>query len=281
LVSALSQIINDKFKELVVCGIKCPVAQQSTLLEVSRLGLRELDLQVGEVIFGHRHFIGGARILFQAWVPRTPNPNPDTITLSSKVLSSLIHNCPVFAYVFWHQRDDAYPAQLYEEGLTSFHTRLSSLGVRGFLGSFSFKVSGVPWITGEGYEDWYLVDGLGVLEEINSLITDPTIRGVHDGVARMSINGKATILAHIKGDPTLIDAPNTYWLAKPRGTSYDDFYRGIESLTRDAVASVWRRQLALGPNPEFLMITRTNPRLPEAYLPRPVSRRMLITSRSK
>jgi len=110
----------------------------------------------------------------------------------------------VFAYVFWHQRDDAYSAQLYEEGLASFHTRLSALGVKGFLGSFTFKVSGVPWITGEGYEDWYLVAGLGVLEEINALIGDPIMRGVHDSVARMSVNGKGTILAHVNY-PALTD----------------------------------------------------------------------------
>ena len=182
----------------------------------------------------------------------------------------------MFAYVFWHQRDDAYSAQLYEEGLASFHTRLSALGVKGFLGSFTFKVSGVPWITGEGYEDWYLVAGLGVLEEINSLISDPIIRGLHDSVARMSVNGKGTILAHVKGDPTLINASNACWLSKPRATSYDDFYGDIDSVISGLAASVWRRQLALGPNPEFLVISHTQPQLPKAYQPQPVNRRALI-----
>ncbi|MEM0272330.1 MAG: hypothetical protein QW514_07305 [Thermoprotei archaeon] len=182
----------------------------------------------------------------------------------------------MFAYVFWHQRDSNYSTKSYVEGLTTFHSSLASMGVRGFLGSFSFRVNGAPWLTGEGYEDWYLVAGLGVLEELNSLVEKSNLKAVHDEIAHMSVNGKGTILTPIMGDPTLVNTTKALWFSKPRGTSYADFYKDISSSIRGVTSSVWRRQLALGPTPEFLLLSDSPPSLPEAYLPKQLARDIIV-----
>jgi len=151
----------------------------------------------------------------------------------------------VFAYVFWHKRLRRYSAKEYEERLTAFHKTLSTIKISGFRGSFVAKIEGSTWMEGETYEDWYLVDGLAVLEELNSLVGRPELSLVHRRVARMAEGGKGAILAPVKAVAEASKAESAAWLSKPHSYSYSRFYAELEATLKDFGVQLWRRQLAV------------------------------------
>lgn len=75
---------------------------------------------------------------------------------------------------------------------------------------------------------------------------------VHDGVARHSLKGTGTILELKEGEPSVVWKVEL-WVAKPRGLGYGEFRRTLDKL---GPRSVWRRILATGPAPEFVVLPR-------------------------
>jgi hypothetical protein len=53
------------------------------------------------------------------------------------------------------------------------------------------------------------------------------------------------------------------WLSKPRETTYEHFYGKLTPLLEERVAGLWRRQMVLGPAPEFALRTLDRIELPE------------------
>jgi hypothetical protein len=103
---------------------------------------------------------------------------------------------------------------------------------------------------GDGYEDWYAVDDYGALGALNKAAVDAGHAEAHDLAARAAGFGAGGLYALERGT---IDTPagHCVWLTKPAGVSYPDF---AEQLTVDAAGepvTVWRRQMVLGPAPEY------------------------------
>jgi hypothetical protein len=146
----------------------------------------------------------------------------------------------MLAYLFWHQPRRNVDASDYEEAQRYFHANLEVV-------SACFRVSELPFVEEPGYEDWYLVDDWAGLGELNHAAVD-SIRGRHhDRAAEMSSAGWGGVYELQRG-PAQIPA-GTGWFEKPRGVDSEEF---LASLPQEAV---WRRQMVLGPAPEFCAAT--------------------------
>jgi hypothetical protein len=143
----------------------------------------------------------------------------------------------LLAYLFWHRPRPGVDVAEYEEAQRGFHVRLE-------VESACFRVDQLPFDDGPGYEDWYLIEDWAALGALNVTAVDPVHRPDHDRAAAMAAEGWGGIYASVQG-PASIPA-QARWLHKPGGQSTLDFLAGIE-----AGASIWQRQLVLGPAPEF------------------------------
>jgi hypothetical protein len=147
----------------------------------------------------------------------------------------------MLAYVFWHRpRADVEPA-VYEAAQRGFHRALA-------MESACFRLAAFPFDDGRpGYEDWYLVADWAGLGELNESAVDADRLPGHDRVAEMATDGWGAVYALARGDATI--PAGAEWLEKPRGEPSDEFIAALPSQT------VWRRQLVLGPAPEFCAAT--------------------------
>jgi hypothetical protein len=146
----------------------------------------------------------------------------------------------MLAYVFWHRPRAGTAAADYEDGLRAFHARLT-------VPSGSFRIAALPFADGEAaYEDWYLLDGWAALGELNATAVSGARQPPHDAVARLADEGWAGIYLLVRGEPR---APlRTRWVSKPADESYEAF------LAATPAATVWQRQMTLGPSPEFCLV---------------------------
>lgn len=151
------------------------------------------------------------------------------------------------AYVFWHCPRADTDLTEYEESLRAFHHRLGEIQPTGFGGSWTVRLSEVPWLGGRpGYEDRYLVADFAALGALNDVAARPV---EHTTAARMAEHGIAGIYRLIRGvaDP---GAAAAYWMSKPDGVPYPEFLDGLDI----GDAALWQRQMTLGPTPEFQVI---------------------------
>ena len=174
----------------------------------------------------------------------------------------------MLAYVFWHwptarSGDKA----VYEAAQKGFHSRLAALRPEGFVSSWSYELSSAPWLSSAPqYEDWYLLESSGALDVLNAAAVSAQVRGDHDQAAAGAA-GVGGLYALRTGAP-IQAAGSARWFAKPKGESYQHLY---ERLPADAV--VWRRQMVLGPAPEFVLDGGDS--LPEDIVAAIVDRRLL------
>jgi len=141
----------------------------------------------------------------------------------------------MLAYVFWHWPEpQGNPAQ-YESRLLDFQKSLAASPPAGFRESAVFRVQGAPWLPtpGAAYEEWYLLEGSAALDPLNDA-----------AVAR----------AHL-----------AYWVEKPTGTSYGNFYSLLRPAIRLAGAVLWGRQMVLGPTREFCLHSPEAIELPPGF----------------
>jgi hypothetical protein len=133
----------------------------------------------------------------------------------------------VLAYLFWHRPREDVERDRYEEALRRFHDSLANP-------SAAFRLDRLPFADAAGYEDWYLVDGWAELGELNATAVDATHGGYHDAAAELVAEGWGGVYALVRGEA---EPPATArWQWKPPD---------------DAAGAVWRRQMVLGPAPEF------------------------------
>jgi hypothetical protein len=150
----------------------------------------------------------------------------------------------MLAYVFWHRpRRDVDPTD-YEEGQRVFQAALGAQAA-------SFRLAELPFEGGPGYEDWYLAEDWRALGELNEAAVDSVRRASHDHAATMSGEGWGSIYGLAKGTAAIPDG--IAWLEKPRGEASGAF---VESLPNE---TIWRRQMALGPGPEFCAVAAALP----------------------
>jgi hypothetical protein len=181
------------------------------------------------------------------------------------------------AYLFWHRpfADEALDA--YEAALTGFHRALVARGCPGFEGSATYRISATPWLDGRpGYEDWNFVESSAGLDPLNKTAVAPEMWDVHAGISGKAEVGHGGLYYHVLGDPDPRALGRTVWLTRPRGIRYEAPLRDLVAQVEGPV-SVWRKQMVLGPAPEFAVLgdAGLGLDLPEGWTAHTVERNLL------
>jgi hypothetical protein len=172
----------------------------------------------------------------------------------------------MLAYLFWHRpRIDADKA-VYEKLLIEFHDRLSRCAPPGFVAAGSFAIGPVPWL-GErpGYEDWCFMEGTWAMDPLNAAAISGATQSPHDGVAALMEEGHGGLYTQIWGEPAVPADSTITWLTRPRGIQWRPPLEAVRSGMPKA--QFWRRQMVLGPAPEFAITTEgeQHPSIPEGW----------------
>lgn len=201
----------------------------------------------------------------------------------------------MLAFVFWHWPEPTVAPADYERRLADFHRELARASLPGFKSSAAFWVEGAPWVgpEGRGYEDWYLVSDFAALDPLNEGAVSAERRPVHQAIAAGMAGGAGAIYGLQQGAEDVAGVPTAAWISKPRGMSYADFYGRIQPLLHSAAgagcpgaadvghaaestegteAGLWRRQLVLGPAPEFCLLSAGPLELPAPLTARVIQR---------
>jgi hypothetical protein len=200
--------------------------------------------------------------------------------------AGLLEGPAVLAYVFWHRPREGVDVASYEQEHVAFHSSLARTPPVGLRGSYALRVPDIPWLAAGagasarrdpgGYEDWYLIDDFTALGVLNEAAVGRGHRTSHDRVARDLGAGAAGVYALDEGQPdragaALAEAAPAIWVAGMPGSRRpalgDLLGDGMDPLR----ASLWRRQLVLGPAPEFCLVSHeasagvAADRLPEGW----------------
>lgn len=181
---------------------------------------------------------------------------------------------PQFAYVFWHWPRSGVSVDSYERKLREFQRALSSSRPSGLVEALSFRVDALPWGPAHGplYEDWYVVEDFASAGILNDAAVNGMPRGPHDSMARDFLEGAGGIFKSVSGGLPLAEAEYANWIEKPVGPSYQSYYDGLARRLGARRTGLWRRQMVLGPSPQFC-VHSVDPIVLPADL-RPVSSRI-------
>ena len=166
----------------------------------------------------------------------------------------------MLAYVFWHWPADGAATNEYERLQQQFHRGLAEAAIEGFHGSTAFRIDGqAPWVGGSpAYVDWYLLQSSASLDALNEAAVAGLRKGPHDVLARAMGAGAGSLFqARSSVDFTAIQSSRVAtWIVKPRGMPYEPFYARVEPVVAGQPgASLWRRQMVLGPTTEFGLLS--------------------------
>lgn len=156
----------------------------------------------------------------------------------------------MLAYLFWHTPAPAADIPEYENQLVRFHRALEKAEVAGFVRSDSFRVRDLPWVPRpHAYEDWYILGDSGVLDRLNDAAVQAAAQSPHNRLAGASTWGAGGLYRYRSG---LVNFSARYasWFAKPDGLTYAHLYEILERAL-PGTASLWQRQMVLGPGSEF------------------------------
>lgn len=155
----------------------------------------------------------------------------------------------MLAYVFWHAPEADADLRDYEAQLERFHHALAQADVAGYLRSHSFRVRDLPWLPQpHGYEDWYFLEDSAALDRLNASAVSAA-QAPHDKLAAASRFGAGGLYRHCSGLVNF-QARHAFWFGKPEGLTYSRLYEMLEHLLPGS-ASLWQRQMVLGPGAEF------------------------------
>ncbi|MCP4327266.1 MAG: hypothetical protein GY791_02365 [Alphaproteobacteria bacterium] len=158
------------------------------------------------------------------------------------------------AYVFWHRPQAAIEREIYEQALVDFHRQLVQRNCVGFRGSATYRIGETPWLDGlPGYEDWNFVESSAAFDPLNDMAVDESMWEVHAGVSSKTEIGHGGIYYHVLGNPGPTTLTRAAWLKRPRGIRYEAPLEAIAAQVPGTV-SVWRKQMVLGPAPEFVLL---------------------------
>lgn len=152
----------------------------------------------------------------------------------------------MLAWVFWHARLEAVSAVAYARALTAFHERIRAAAPAGFLGIRSRRQADVPWLRSptEILEDWHFLADSAALDRLDEAAVAPAAREAHLGVARLAAAACAGLYRLQLGQPAA--ESRIRWLDKPRDVPHGAFVASLGGAN-----AVWRRQMVLGPTPEY------------------------------
>jgi hypothetical protein len=177
----------------------------------------------------------------------------------------------VLAYVFWHRPGEGVENEAYEHAAEHFHRSLAHAPPMGLRGSAFYRVAELPWLQRQaGYEDWYLLDDFTAVGVLNEAAVAHGHRTAHDEIARRFGAGAGGMYGLLEGQAEL-HGTHVVWVSRPPGSK-----RGaLSELLGDGMdpehASLWRRQMVLGPAPEYCLLAPEAPagvapsRLPDGW----------------
>lgn len=167
----------------------------------------------------------------------------------------------MLAYVFWHRPHAGVTPEQYEAACVRFHRSLTAHPPGGFGASACLRAPELPWLGdgGPGYEDWYLVEDYGALGVLNEAAVARTHETSHDAAARLMGEGTGAVYRLVDGLPRFERVAFAAWISPPPGK----FELAFEDLLVDGAeageASLWQRQLALGPAAELCVLASVLP----------------------
>ena len=167
----------------------------------------------------------------------------------------------MIAYVFWHRPRDGVAPEQYEAACGRFHRSLAQHPPGGFAGSVCLAAEQLPWL-GDGrlgYEDWYLLDDFGALGTLNEAAVGRGHASPHDAAAVQMGEGTGSVYRLVDGLPRLEDTTHGIWITPAPGKIDVVFEDLLVDGGEPGEATLWRRQLALGPAPEFCVLARAVP----------------------
>lgn len=160
----------------------------------------------------------------------------------------------MIAYVFWHAAPDPSAAAEYEKVLLRFGYALADAKIPGLLANASYAIGPTPWLKEPGYEDWAWLEGSWALDALNERAVSGAMEQPHDAIARTTRHGGFGGLYYLVAGEHRVPADSkVLWLSRPRGIRWRDVLPAIMGSALTEVA-VWRRQMVLGPSPEFALI---------------------------
>jgi hypothetical protein len=166
----------------------------------------------------------------------------------------------MLAYVFWHWPSPSVSVAGYELLQREFHAALATAAPAGFVRSCVYRIGGkAPWLSENAaatYADWYLLESSAAIDAFNVAAVSGVCTESHAAVAHAMGAGAGSLFNLRTGSPNLDAARIATFLTKPRpAMSYDEFDAAVSAVRGSDSASVWRRALVLGPNPEFLVLS--------------------------
>jgi len=172
----------------------------------------------------------------------------------------------VLAYLFWHRPRPEAPVEAYEHAQIAFHRSLAHRPPVGMFGSALFRADELPWLPGEdgvaGYEDWYLLEDHAALGVLGEAAVGRGHRTAHDEAARRFGRGAGGLYGLLEGDASaelLGGAPLAVWVGREAGARSPAEGELLGDGMDPRHASLWRRQLVLGPAPEFCLVAPEAP----------------------
>jgi hypothetical protein len=189
----------------------------------------------------------------------------------------------MLAYVFWHRPTGGVAAEDYEAATKRFHLSLAAHPPVGFLGSACLRAPELDWLAGggPGYEDWYLLEDFAALGILNEAAVGRGHATAHDAAASLAGEGTGAIYALLEGTGDLADVVLATWITPTRSghaAVLEDF---LADGMDPAHSGLWRRTLALGPAPEFCLLTKepavgaSATRLPQGWHAKAVNRQSI------
>jgi len=174
--------------------------------------------------------------------------------------------------VFWHRPREREEAAIYERALCAFHSSLARSLPAGMIASASYRAAELPWegdgaaVSAPAYEDWYLVEDFAALGVLGEAAVGRGHRTSHDDAAQRSGGGAGGLYALLEGEAcarSLGEATLAVWVVRPPQRSVESRRREFAELMGDGMephsSTLWRRQLVLGPAPEFCVLARETP----------------------
>lgn len=179
----------------------------------------------------------------------------------------------MLAYVFWHWRQPSVDASIYETDLIQFHETLQSNRPAGFYRSGVFLIENASWLATDSaaYEEWYLLEDSAAMDRINHAAVHGPCEEPHNRVAKKALGGVGGLYRLRAGQEGLDNATYATWFSKPNGVSYADFDARLGPIIAEKSATLWARQMTLGPTTEFCLHHSSDiqllPELTRATLP--------------
>jgi hypothetical protein len=167
----------------------------------------------------------------------------------------------VLAYLFWHRPVAGVERPAYEQALLRLHRSLGARPPVGFLGSLCRRVSALRWLEGEdGYEDWYLLEDYAALGVLGEAAVAGGHRSAHEGIAKEMAAGVGGLYRLCEGAAKPEEASLCVWVSPARNSARSAVEAMLlgDGSERDEMG-LWRRELVLGPAPEYCLRARRPP----------------------